>query len=397
MAFLGMQHYGTLEELERPKAWRQGIYEEYPNATPLCHLTYRTGKEKTSDVEFNWYERRFPTRIMTVVTGPGIGNHGETDALVVAAGEAYNSKKDSLIISLETFERALVLADTADGITLSIKRGIGTDTHSLADWTASTKVAVFSTAVASGADVGTAINFAPVKKNGACQIFRNVADVTRTLNKTLTRTGNKFKDAQKNALLLHELDKEGVALWGIKSEDLTASPGPRYTSDGLLAVIEAGAGEANIVDFTAGLTLKGWNAYIANVLAKGSDEKILYAGSSLIGAINDMARMYTFQWEQMSKQDTFGMDITVLRSPGGKRLAIQEHRLMTENPTFKSWGFVVDPDCLYYRVVDDTEWMPNREGNGADRIIGEYLAEIGFEVQQQYRHGVIKNCSTFLG
>jgi len=391
MAFLGMQHYGTLEELERPKAWRQGIYEEYPNATPLVHLTYRTGKEKTSDVEFLWYERRFPTRIMTVATAPGAGNAGDTDALVVDAGEAYNAKKDSLLISLSTYERALVKADPTDGITLSILRGVGI-TGAVADWAIDTKVAVFSTAIASGADVGTAINFAPVKKQGACQIFRNVADVTRTLNKTLTRTGNKFKDAQKNSLLLHELDKEGAALWGIRSEDLTASPAPRYTSDGLLAKIET-----NIVDFTAGLTLKGWNTYVANVLSKGSDEKILYAGCDLIGAINDMARMYTFQWEQMSKQDTFGMDITVLRSPGGKRLAIQEHRLMTENPTFKSWGFVVDPDAIYYRVVDDTEWLPNREGNGADRIIGEYLAEVGFEIQQEYRHGVIKNCSMFLG
>jgi len=391
MAFLGMQHYGNLEELERPKAWRQGIYEEYPNATPLCHLTYRTGKEKTSDAEFFWYERRFPTRIMTIATAPGTGNAGDTDALVVDAGEAYNAKKDSLLISLSTYERALVLADPTDGITLSIKRGVGI-TGAVADWAIDTKVAVFSTAIASGADVGTAINFAPVKKQGACQIFRNVADITRTLNQTLTRTGNKFKDGQKNALLLHELDKEGVALWGIRSEDLTASPGPRYTSDGLLAKIET-----NIVDFTAGLTLKGWNTYVANVLSKGSDEKILYGGADLIGAINDMARMYTFQWEQMSKQDTFGQDITVLRSPGGKRLAIQEHRLMTENPTFKSWGFVVDPDAIYYRVVTDTDWLPNREGNGADRIIGEYLAEVGFEIQQEYRHGVIKNCSTFLG
>ena len=391
MAFLGMQTYNTLDSLERPKAWRQGIFDEYPNASPLCNLIYRTGKEKASDVSFNWYERRFPSRIMTVVTGPGAGNAGDTDSLVVTAGEAYNAVKDCLIISLETQERALVLADPTDDHTLSIKRGVGA-TGAVADWTATTKVAVFSSAHASGSDKGNAVNFAPTKVEGFCQIFRNVADVTRTLNQTLLRTGNKFKDAQKNALLLHELDKEGSFLFGKKSEDLTASPGPRYTSDGLISRVTT-----NTADFTSGMTLKGWNTFLKNAMMKGSDEKILYAGADLIEAINDMARMYTFQWEQMSKQDTFGMDINVLRSPGGKRLAIQEHRLMSENPTFVSWGFVVDPDCAYYRVVQDTTWKPNIQGNGEDRIMGEYLAEVGLELQQEYRHGVIQGCSGFIG
>ena len=390
MAFLGMNHYGNLEDMERPKAWRQGIYDQYPNATPLCHLIYRTGNEKTSDAEFFWYERMFPTRIMTVVTPPGPGTAGDTDTVVVGTAEAYNCRAGSLLIHEVTMERALVLADSADGITLSIKRGVGA-TGSVSDWAVDTKVKVFSSSYPQGANVGSGINFAPTKLQGACQIFRNVADVSRTLNKTILRSGNKFKDAQKNALLLHEMDKEGAGLFGVRSEDLTASPGPRYTTDGLLSRISS-----HTYDAAAGLTLKGWNAFASDVMQNGSDEKMLLVGTDLYGAIEDMARMYTFQWEQMSEQDSFGMDLRVLKVRG-KRLGLMEHRGMSEDPLFKSWGFVVDPDAIYQRIVDDTQWKPERQGNGEDRVIGEYLAEIGFEIQQEYRHGVIKNGSKFLG
>jgi hypothetical protein len=390
MAFLGMVNYGNLESMERPKAWRQGIYDQYPNATPLCNLIYRTGKEKTSDAEFFWYERMYPTRIMTVVTAPGSGNAGDTDTIVFGTGEAYNAHKGSLLLAESTMERLLVLADSTDGITLSVKRGIGI-TGAVADIAVSTKVKVYSNAIEQGANIGSSINFAPVKFGGSCQIFRNPADVSRTLNKTILRTGNKFKDAQKNALLLHELDKEGAGLFGIASQDLTASPGPRFTTDGLISRVTT-----NVYDGSAGLTLKAWNAFLTNVMAYGSEEKLFMVGADLYNAIEDMARMYTFQWEQMSKQDTFGMDLKVLRQRNG-RLAIIEHRALNEDPMFRSWGFVVDPDAIYQRIVDDTQWLPNREGNGEDRVMGEYLAEVGFEIQQEYRHGIIKNCNKFLG
>ena len=390
MAFLGMVNYGKLEEMERPKAWRQGIYDQYPNATPLCNLIYRTGKEKTSDAEFFWYERLFPTRLMTVATAPGSGIAGDTDTIVVGTAEAYNCHKGSLLLAQSTMERLLVLADSVDGITLSVKRGIGA-TGPVADVAIGTTLKVYSNAIAQGADIGTSINFAPTKHQGACQIFRNPADVSRTLNQTLLRTGNKFKDAQKNALLQHELDKDGAGFFGVRSEDLTATPGPRYTTDGLLSVVTT-----NSYDASAGLTLKGWNAFCADVMQYGSDEKLFVVGRDLYGAIEDMARMYTFQWEQMSKQDTFGMDLKVLRQRNG-RLAIIENKAFNEDPLFKSWGFVIDPDAIYQRIVADTQWLPNREGNGEDRVAGEYLAEVGFEIQQEYRHGVVKNCTKFLG
>jgi len=81
-----------------------------------------------------------------------------------------------------------------------------------------------------------------------CGGYLDVRDILKQRDEARDLLRRAYNEAMDH--YIHELDKEGVALWGIKSEDLTASPGPRYTSDGLLAVIEAGADEANIVDFT---------------------------------------------------------------------------------------------------------------------------------------------------
>lgn len=396
MPVLGMRTTTNLtDSTERPKAWRLGIMDEYPDAAPLTHLIYRVGKEKVSDPEFNWFERRFATRELTPDAGdlPGAGVlAGAADTARFGSGEAYNVRAGSILLNTTTMERVIVTADPVDSQNVSIIRGVGASGAQSA-WLITHAVQVIGNAQAEGADVGSAITTDPAKKYNYCQIFRNVADVTKTLAATTLRTGDKQKDAQKQALLFHEIDKEWAFMFGIPSEDLTAAPGPRRTTAGLYNYIST-----NSTDFVAGLTLSGWNTMLKNLFQYGSDEKLLLCGASTIMALENMARAYSYQWADVGKQDSFGMTMRKWITSFGT-LMVKEHKLLSRSTKFSSWGFIIDPDNLVYRFVGgrDTDWYPEVQNPGQDRVIGEYLAECGLECHNEYTFGLVKNCSAFVG
>ena len=392
MPVLGMNITTNLEANERSHAWRLGIMDQYPDAAPLAHLIYRVGKERASDPYFRWYERTFNDREIEVVgTGMGEVSAGATDTLTVVAGQAYNLRIGSLVWNPATEELVRVYEDPTANNTANVVRGIGSTSGSLAAWTSASMVQVVGNAQAEGANLGTAISNAPTAYANYCQIFRNVADISRTLAKTKLRTGDKRADAQKQALLEHELDKEWSYFFGLADEDTNTTPGPTRYTGGLYARIAT-----NIYNANDALTLANFNSFLADVFADGTEERLLLCGSRLMLTLEDMARAYTYNWTDVGKQDTFGMNLKSWKTAWGT-LFIKEHKLFSKNSIYRDWGFVIDPEKFVYRFVDDTTWLPNRQDNGADRITGEYLAEVGLEIHQEWTHGVIKNASAFAG
>jgi len=394
MPVLGMRETTNLATDQRAKAWRLGIMDQYPDAAPLSHLIYRVGKETVSDPEFYWWERQFNARELTVGAGdtPDSQTAGVADTCAVGTDEAYNCKLGTILLNTTTFERVMVSSNPTSGTSINITRGIGSS-GAQTTMAAGQKLQVIGNAQAEGAGVGQAITNNPTKYYNYCQIFRNVADLSNTLLMTTLRTGDPWKNAQKEALLQHELDKEWAWLFGIKSEDTSATPGGRRTTDGLYARVTT-----NVTSFSSGLTLSGWNDALADPMLEGSDEKLLLCGSDMILALEAMARHNTVQWSEVPMQDSFGMNLVKWRTPFGT-VFIKEHKLLSKNSALKDWGFLIDPDQLVYRYVKgrDTEWLPNRQDAGDDRKIGEYLAECGTEIHQEYMHAIFKDCSSYVG
>lgn len=390
MAVLGMWVTTNLEATERSHAWRLGIMDQFPDAAPLCHMIYRVGKEKASDPYFRWHERLFNPRELTLAAT--VSDTASTTAqLTLASGQAYFCRTGTLIWNPTTEELVRVYQDPSAGVNnlVLVTRAYASTTP--AAWTSADKVQIIGNAQPEGGSLGAAIGYAPSAYDNYCQIFRNVADISRTAAKTKLRTGDKRADAQKQALRDHELDKEWAFLFGVKGEDTSTSPGATRTTGGLYERITS-----HIYNASDALTLSDWNDFLADVFANGSEEKLLLAGSKMMLALEDMARAYTYAWTDVGKQDTFGMNLRSWKTAWGT-LMIKEHKLLSLSTAYQDWGFIVDPDEFVYRFVDDTTWLPNRQDNGADRITGEYLAEVGLEVHQEFNHGVIKNCSAFAG
>lgn len=388
MAVLGMWVTTNLESNERSHAWRLGIMDQFPDAAPLAHVIYRVGKEKASDPYFRWFERTFNPREMTIASTEAVTTSAQ---FTVAAGEAYYCRVGTLIWNPAIEELVRVTQDPTVGVNnlITVSRGYAGTTPGT--WTQNDKVQIIGNAQPEGASIGSAIGYAPTAYYNYCQIFRNVADISRTAAKTKLRTGDKRADAQKQALRDHELDKEWAFLFGVRGEDTSTSPGPTRTTGGLYSRITS-----HIYNASDALTLSDFNDHLADVFANGSDEKLLLSGSKMMLALEDMARAYTYNWSDVGKQDTFGMNLKSWRTAFGT-LMIKEHKLMSLNSVYNDWGFIIDPDKFVYRFVDDTTWLPNRQDNGADRITGEYLAEVGLEIHEEYNHSVIKNCSAFAG
>lgn len=394
MPVLGMLNTNTLEATERGKAWRLGIMDEFPNAAPLCNLMYRVGKEKVADPEFSWYERRFPTREMTVATGPGSGTTGDTDNVVVGTNEAYNVRAGDIVVHVTSMERARVTTTPSVHNTFTIIRNIG-GSGAVSDWAASSKVWCFTNAQVEGSSLGTALTVAPTRKYNYLQIFRNFADTTKTLAAVKLRsTGDRFKDAQLSAQLMHEVDKEGALLFGIASEDLTGTT-PLRTTAGLASFVTT-----NSYDASSGLTLSGWNNFLKGCFSANgsSDEKILVCGCDMLLALENMARAYSYAWADVGEQDSYGMELKKWKTSFGT-VFVHEHKLLSKLSALRSWGFLVDPDQLVYRYLEgrDTDWSPNLQAPGDDKLVGHWLAEAGFEIHNEYTMGIVKGASTFAG
>ena len=60
------------------------------------------------------------------------------------------------------------------------------------------------------------------------------------------------------------------------------------------------------------------------------------------------------------------------------------------------WGLAVDVSRLKDRVLDSTKLLVNRQGNGRDGWISEYLTESGLEFRNPEVHGIVKNVGAFV-
>jgi len=83
-------------------------------------------------------------------------------------------------------------------------------------------------------------------------------------------------------------------------------------------------------------------------------------------------------------------------------LLIRQHPLFSKNPTFRSWGIVVDTTFLVDRILNgnglnfDTQYLENRQPNGTTQTVDEWETISGIEIQHETVNGVIKGVSGFV-
>jgi hypothetical protein len=370
---------------ERPYAWRKGIHNLYPNAAPLLHVITRASKQVVSDPEFRHFEKQFPAQIIQA----NGGETGTSTELTVNSGDAFKVRKDYLLRNTRTFETIRVTADPAVSTSLNIARSVGTTAAAVIN--DDDYFIVMGPAHQEGDDVPTAVWFDPSKVTGACQIFRNSTDQTETARRTDMRTGPVQKEARRESLLLHETDKERAFFFSEYSVSASGNA-VRRTTTSLLEKTST-----NVNDYSGSVTRSAWNEDLANLFVDGSQEKLFLYGLTAGICIWNMVE--SLAWNVYDRTEaSYGIKINEIVTPFGS-LMLTHDKLLTKTQDFSDWAFAVDPEYLAYRFVKgrDTELKKNRQNPGQDRVIDEYLGEVGLEVMHEETHGVFKNMTAFAG
>lgn len=155
-------------------------------------------------------------------------------------------------------------------------------------------------------------------------------------------------------------------------------------------VIANAAGTISVDKFTAMAEKVG--RYHTNKSA----DKLVLCGSGALIALTKMFRLNsTFMVKYGEK--AYGLTVTVVTTPFGD-FNLVTHPLFNEDPTMTYWMLFLDIWNLKYRPLTDrdTRLLKNRQNNGDDRRVDEFLTEAGLEFWMPEGHMLVQNVQTYI-
>jgi len=403
-------------EADRLKNWRRTVLVTFPNGgAPLTAVLAMTDPEPTDDSEFKWYEFPLPTQRSTVDAAAAI------DATEITVADQI-FRASHIIRNNTTGEVAKVTSVTniAGGkckLTL-LRNKATTVTVSGTDYQVGKAVAmakgqgiqVIGTANPEGAALGQVLSYDPTAYSNQCQIWREPFGVTGSAMGTpliYDKRGKYARDAI-NALNFHCMQMERSFIWGAlaKFQDPNTGKVERWTM-GIYSFISTYA-PSNIINmdnaatlFTGGvantLTYPIWETIMEQAfrvcLDNTSREKLVLCGSGFATMFNQVC-MNKGSLHVVPKEETFGLVIKEHVHANG-RVLLHTHPLFTGDPDFRYAALILDFKGLKYVPKEDrdTKKLVNRQNNGDDQRIDEFLTEAGLELHHAPAHMIVTNAT----
>ena len=331
-------------------------------------------KAETTDPEFKWFEDAFGTRELTVATGQTGKNIAAAPSFDVASGEGANLQAGDIIHfpgAKYTFRVTAVSTDTVT-VTNELGGATGTvDLSSLAVW-------IVGNSNQEGAGLRDIKATTATEKVGYCQIFRTPFGVTETSKNTKTFIKeNDLELQRRKAGIEHMVDIERAFFFGEKSKD-TSGTHPVRTTAGIINQISTYA-SANID------TEDEFEAFLETAMLNGNTEKYAFCGAAFISQISVWAKN---KLQLVRTEQTYGVTIYRYESVHGT-LYLIKHDLL-KGATYGNYCVVLDMEKLSYRYLSarDTKLLTDRQGNGDDEKVEEYLSEVGLQFEQESCHAI---------
>jgi len=149
---------------------------------------------------------------------------------------------------------------------------------------------------------------------------------------------------------------------------------------------------------TAALTQAVFLTFLRKkAFAEGSDEKWLFCSGIITEAIMSWA---LGKVEMHVSDETYGINILKWISPFGT-LNIKTHKGLEkmgfDGTIAGGKAFIIDPSAIGYKHLEgrDTKLLPNRQGNGVDGQLDEYLTECGLWLRNEATHAVLEGVTSF--
>lgn len=358
-----------------------------PSAAPFTLLTDRAGNNGTNNPKFEWYEKGLRSKTTTLAAGSKVADDTTTTTAGIVAVDNNVLRVRDIVLIPSTGELVLVTAQT-DASTYTVTRNLQADGSGFTA-TDGDDVFVVGSANYEGADVGIPDEWDETHKYNYTQIFRTPFGATRTREATDTYFGKTRPKLRAENAIMHAIDIERAFMFGT-----------RYTSTSTNTIQRTTGGftywaTSNPLDLAgASLSepdLEGWLEDIFHHTAAG-DSRVLFASPTVITAMDQLAAE---RIRLVPSDKTYGIAVRQFLTSHGT-LNIVKHRLL-ENGSggdgYGDWAFCVDPKKLQMRTLSgaSTKLLVNRQGNGVDGWVDEYLTEVGLQFENAEVHGILKN------
>jgi hypothetical protein len=223
----------------------------------------------------------------------------------------------------------------------------------------------------------------PTKLFNYVQIFKTTYDITNTAKITKARTGDATKNDKRRKMFDHAVALEFAAIFGKRFEGTGANGKPMRTSGGLLYMMSTYASNM-ITIFATTPTETTFTDAIYTVFdydTGAGDERIVLAGN---GALNSLNRLAAAQSRTRVTFEgiinVYGMNLQKWVLPQGT-IFVKSHPLFNVHARFTNDMLVLDPTALKLRTMRDTHFKDNIQANDSDSTKGQWLSELGWEIQ----------------
>ena len=388
-AILGLRGTGDFTSDERPKNWREKLLYLFPNGeAPLTAILSMLKSESVNDPEYNWFNKRMPTQRMRLN-----GQHLAAVTTLTVDSGAKDSVTGTIILHETSGELLKVVSDPTIDTELEVLRSYGSvAAGTLAD---DDYLTIIGNVHAEGDDSPSGRSYAPTKYFNYTEIFRTALEMTRTAKKTRLRwdTSGAYREAKREALMLHSIEMEKAFIWGEAVEGTGANGKPERMTGGILSFLSTNINGDFAV--AGALDEPTWETLLEQIFRFGSTEKLALCGSTFLGAINTIAKR-NGTLNLVPQDKTYGLKIVEYLSPFGT-IMLKSHPLFNQHPVWRKNALILDVKNLVYRYIDDTMFIKNRQGNGQDLSKDEFLTECGLEVEFEETHAYVTGVTEGLG
>lgn len=387
MAVAGLRGTGDWATDERPKNFREMILWRSPNGqAPLTALMSKMKSESLDDPEFAWYEEEMNALRLTVNYTTGFSTtdtsitvtSNVTDAQDCVPGDVFLVEK-TLTTSYDN-EIVIVSSVTSSTVLVFTRAQAGTSAAPLANGAKLTKI---GNTFAEGTGAPDSASRNPTKFYNYAQIFKTTYDITETAARTKTRTGDPIKNDKKRKMFDHAVSMELAFLFGKRYETTGANGKPLRYTGGLLWFLSQYA-PSMITQFTTTPTETTFTDAIYKVFdynSRAGDERIVFCGNGAMNSLNKLANTQArtrLNFDGVVK--VFGMNLQRWVLPQGT-FYFRSHPLFNTHSRFTNDMFIFDPSVIKYRPYRDTTFKDNIQANDADTQKGQWLSEVGLEVE----------------
>lgn len=331
-----------------------------------------------TQTEVRWLEDRlFPNRTTLAASATSAAS-----SLDVATGTGVYGRVGDIVYIEQTGEKLEITGITSDswGVTRSIGGVVAATAASGGG------LVIIGNASAQGADTGTLKSTDRTLGFNYCQIFRNPFGFTGTdAEIALYGADDPEREAAKKRVE-HKRALEN-AIWVGGREFSSASPSSKGYMGGILEFLST-----NVFAAFGALSLTGFDLRLQQILQDGDQNKVIFAAPT---PARGLSHLFASNWQQSQNDDVvYGAKVSAwLNGAYGERIPVIVKREWGSHGT-TGYGlggavFVIDLGNVKRRPMKnrDTRLLPNRQGNGEDKVVFDYLTEMSFELKNETTHG----------